>query len=594
MVKYLTDPGRIACMTGSGAVHVTTQRRHYTGKDGRERVYETHLLRRSWREDGKVRNETVANLSKLPAETVELIRRSLAGEQFIPASAGAQVARSLPHGHAAAVHAMARKLGFPALLGPPGPARDLAYALVVSRVLRPASKLSTISWWDDVTLGTDLGVAGASADDAYAAMDWLAARQDAIEKELARRHLREGGIAMFDLSSSWVEGSCCELAAYGYSRDGKKGKAQIEYGLLTDPEGRPVAVRVFTGNTGDPKTFPEAVDAVRGTFGLRQMIMVGDRGMITSARIADLRELEGMAWITCLRGPAIKKLMADGGPLQLSLFDEQDLAEIESPDYPGERLICCRNPFLAAERARKRQDLLAATEQDLGKIAAQVAAGRIKDPAAIGLRAGKVLNKRKMAKHITLDIAEGRISWQRDTASIGAEALSDGIYVIRTPVPAETLDPPGVVASYKDLANLERDFRSIKADDLDLRPIWHRLEDRVKAHVLICTLACYLTWHLRKAWAPLTFTDEHPPQRENPVAPARRSASAQAKASRKTGPGQQRVRSFRDVLCHLATLTRNELRYGLAVIPALAEPTPDQRRAFDLIDAPIPLTLHTT
>jgi Transposase DDE domain len=581
-------------MTGSGAVHVTTQRRHYTGKDGRERVYETHLLRRSWREDGKVRNETVANLSKLPAETVELIRRSLAGEQFIPASAGAQVARSLPHGHAAAVHAMARKLGFPALLGPPGPARDLAYALVVSRVLRPASKLSTISWWDDVTLGTDLGVAGASADDAYAAMDWLAARQDAIERELARRHLREGGIAMFDLSSSWVEGSCCELAAYGYSRDGKKGKAQIEYGLLTDPEGRPVAVRVFTGNTGDPKTFPEAVDTVRGTFGLRQMIMVGDRGMITSARIADLRELEGMAWITCLRGPAIKKLMADGGPLQLSLFDEQDLAEIDSPDYPGERLICCRNPFLAAERARKRQDLLAATEQDLGKIAAQVAAGRIKDPAAIGLRAGKVLNKRKMAKHITLDIAEGRITWQRDQASIGAEALTDGIYVIRTPVPAETLDPPGVVASYKGLASVERDFRSIKADDLDLRPIWHRLEDRVKAHVLICTLACYLTWHLRKAWAPLTFTDEHPPQRENPVAPARRSASAQAKASGKTGPGRQRVRSFRDVLGHLATLTRNELRYGQAIVPALAEPTPDQRRAFDLIDTPIPLTLNTT
>jgi hypothetical protein len=581
-------------MTGSGAVHVTTQRRHYTGKDGRERVYETHLLRRSWREDGKVRNETVANLSKLPAETVELIRRSLAGEQFIPASAGAQVARSLPHGHAAAVHAMARKLGFPALLGPPGPARDLAYALVVSRVLRPASKLSTISWWDDVTLGTDLGVAGASADDAYAAMDWLAARQDAIERELARRHLREGGIAMFDLSSSWVEGSCCELAAYGYSRDGKKGKAQIEYGLLTDPEGRPVAVRVFTGNTGDPKTFPEAVDTVRGTFGLRQMIMVGDRGMITSARIADLRELAGMAWITCLRGPAIKKLMADGGPLQLSLFDEQDLAEIDSPDYPGERLICCRNPFLAAERARKRQDLLAATEQDLGKIAAQVAAGRIKDPAAIGLRAGKVLNKRKMAKHITLDIAEGRITWQRDQASIGAEALTDGIYVIRTPVPAETLDPPGVVASYKGLASVERDFRSIKADDLDLRPIWHRLEDRVQAHVLICTLACYLTWHLRKAWAPLTFTDEHPPQRENPVAPARRSASAQAKASGKTGPGRQRVRSFRDVLGHLATLTRNELRYGQAIVPALAEPTPDQRRAFDLIDTPIPLTLNTT
>jgi hypothetical protein len=581
-------------MAGPGAVHVTTQRRHYTGKDGRERVYETHLLRRSWREDGKVRNETVANLSKLPAETIELIRRSLAGERFIPASAATQVARSLPHGHAAAVHAMARKLGFPALLGPPGPARDLAYALIVSRVLRPGSKLSTISWWDDVTLGPDLGVAGAPADDAYAAMDWLAVRQDDIERELARRHLREGGIAMFGLSSSWVEGSHCELAAYGYSRDGKRGKAQIEYGLLTDSAGRPVAVRVFAGDTGDPKTFPGAVGAVRGTFALKQMIMAGDRGMITSARIKDLRELEGMAWITCLRAPAIRKLMKDNGPLQLSLFDEQDLAEITSGDFPGERLIACRHPLLAAERARKRQDLLAATEDDLGKIAAQAQAGRLKDPAAIGLRAGKVLNKRKMAKHFTLDIAEGRITWQRDQESISAEAATDGIYVIRTPVPQDTLDAAGAVAAYKGLARLERDFRSIKADDLDLRPVFRRLEDRVRAHVLICTLACYLTWHLRKAWAPLTYADEHPPQRASPVAAARRSPSADAKASRKTGPGKQPIRSFRDIIGHLATLTRNDLRYGQAVIPALAEPTPTQRRAFDLIGAAIPLTLNTT
>jgi hypothetical protein len=579
---------------GSGAVHVTTQRRHYTGKDGRERVYETHLLRRSWREGGKVRNETVANLSKLPAETRELVRRSLAGERFIPAGAQAQVTRSLPHGHAAAVHAAARKLGFPGLLGPPGPDRDLAYALIVSRVLRPASKLSTIAWWDDVTLGPDLGVAGASTDEVYAAMDWLVSRQDDIEKQLARRHLREGGIAMFDLSSSWVEGSSCALAAYGYSRDGKKGKAQIEYGLLTDPDGRPVAVRVFAGNTGDPKTFPEAVDAVRGTFGLRQMIMVGDRGMITSARIADLRQLEGMAWITCLRGPAIRKLMADRGPLQLSLFDEQDLAEISSPDYPGERLIACRNPVLAAERARKREDLLQATEDNLGKIAAQVLAGRLKDPAKIGLKAGRVLNKRKMAKHFILDIAEGRITWQRDQASIDAEALTDGIYVIRTPVPQHVLDAAATVAAYKGLAGLERDFRSIKADDLDLRPIWHRLEDRVKAHVLICTLACYLTWHLRKAWAPLTYADEHPPQRDNPVAPARRSPSADTKASRKTGPGKQPIRSFRDIIDHLATLTRNDLRYGDVTIPALAEPTRTQRRAFDLIGAGIPLAMNTT
>jgi hypothetical protein len=458
-------------------------------------------------------------------------------------------------------------------------------------VLRPASKLSTISWWDDVTLGTDLGVAGASADDAYAAMDWLAARQDAIERELARRHLREGGIAMFDLSSSWVEGSCCELAAYGYSRDGKKGKAQIEYGLLTDPEGRPVAVRVFTGNTGDPKTFPEAVDTVRGTFGLRQMIMVGDRGMITSARIADLRELEGMAWITCLRGPAIKKLMAAEGPLQLSLFDEQDLAEISSPAYPGERLIACRNPFLAAERARKREDLLQATEDDLGKIAAQVQAGRLKDPARIGLKAGRVLNKRKMARHITLDIADARIAWQRDQASIDSEAATDGIYVIRTPVPAETLDAAAAVATCKGLSRLERDFRSIKAGDLDLRPIWHRLEDRVKAHVLICMLGCYLTWHLRQAWAPLTYADEHPPARANPVAPARRSRSADTKAAAKTGPGGQPLRSFRGLLDHLATLTRDTIRIAGQPVDKLAAATPDQRRAFDLIGARIPLTL---
>jgi hypothetical protein len=580
--------------TGSGAVHVTTQRRHYTGKDGRERVYETHLLRRSWREDGKVRNETVANLSRLPAETIDLIRRSLAGERFIPAGQQAQVARALPHGHAGAVHAMARTLGFPALLGPPGRGRDLAYALIVSRVLRPASKLSTIAWWDDVTLGADLGVAGASTDDVYAAMDWLVARQDGVEKELARRHLRAGGIAMFDLSSSWVEGSHCELAAYGYSRDGKRGKAQIEYGLLTDKDGRPVAVRVFAGNTGDPKTFPDAVDAVRGSFGLEQMIMVGDRGMITSARIADLRQLEGMAWITCLRGPAIKKLMAGDGPLQLSLSGEQDLAEISSPDYPGERLVACRNPFLAAERARKREDLLAATEDDLDKIAVQVRAGRIKDPDKIGLKAGRVINKRKVAKHFLLDIAEGRITWQRDQASINAEAATDGIYVIRTPVPAQTLDAAGTVTAYKRLSALERDFRSIKADDLDLRPVWHRLEDRVKAHVLICMLACYLTWHLRQAWAPLTYADEHPPARANPVAPARRSPSADAKAARKTGPGKQPVRSFRGLLTHLATLTRNDLRYGDVTIPALAEPTPDQRRAFDLIGAAIPLTLSTT
>jgi hypothetical protein len=581
-------------MTGTGAVHVTTQRRHYTGKDGRERVYETHLLRRSWREGGKVRNETVANLSKLPAETIELIRASLAGEQFVPAGRQAQVARSLPHGHAAAVHAMARKLGFPGLLGPPGRERDLAYALVVSRVLRPASKLSTLSWWQDVTLGADLRVAGASTDEVYAAMDWLRGRQGDIERQLAARHLAEGGIAMFDLSSSWVEGTHCELAAYGYSRDGKRGRKQIEYGLLTDSGGRPVAVRVFAGNTADPAAFCEAADAVRGAFALKQVIMVGDRGMITSARISALREMKGMAWITCLRAPAIRKLMAGDGPLQPSLFDEQDLAEITSPEFPGERLIACRNPFLAEERARKREDLLQATEQDLAKIAAQVQAGKLAGQDKIGLRAGKIINKRKVAKHLILDISDGRLSWRRDQAAIDTEAATDGIYIIRTPVSAETLDAAGTVTAYKGLSRLERDFRWIKAEDLDLRPIWHRIEDRVRAHVLICMLACYLLWHLRQAWTPLTYADEHPPARANPVTPARRSPSAATKAARKEGPGHQPLRSFRGLLDHLATLTRSNLRYGDTIVPALAEPTPDQRRAFDLIGAPIPLTLSTT
>jgi hypothetical protein len=572
-------------------MHVETSRSHQVLRDGTERTYERHLLRRSFRDGGKVRKETLANLSHLPPEAITAVRAVLAGQTLIDAGAAFEVTRSRPHGHAAAVHAMARRLGFPALLGPPGRDRDLAYALVISRVIRPASKLSTAGWWDDVTLGPDLGVAGASTDEIYAAMDRLTARQDDIEKQLAARHLAEGGIAMFDLSSSWVEGSHCELAAYGYSRDGKRGKPQIEYGLLTDKDGRPVAVRVFAGNTADPKTFPEAVSAVREKFGLQQMIMVGDRGMITTARIKDLRELDGMAWITCLRHPAIKKLMAADGPLQLSLFDEQDLAEITSGDFPGERLIACRNPYEAAKRARTRQELLAATEADLGTVAAQVRAGRVKDPDKIGVRAGKVINKRKVAKHFILDIGEGRIAWRRDQDSIDAEAATDGIYVIRTPVPAETLDAAGAVAAYKDLARLERDFRHLKAEDLDLRPIWHRLEDRVRGHVLICMLACYLTWHLRQAWAPLTFTDEHRPARGNPVAPARRSPSAAAKASSKTGPGKQPIRGFRDLIDHLATLTRDTITVGGQPVDKLATPTPTQRRAFDLIGAPIPHTL---
>ena len=572
-------------------MHVETSRSHQMLKDGTERVYQRHLLRRSYRDGGKVRKETLANLSHLPEEAIEAVRLTLAGKTVIDAGPGLEVTRSLPHGHVAAVVAQARALGFPALLGPPGRDRDLAFALIISRVTRPASKLSTLGWWDDVTLGCDLGVAGASTDEIYAAMDWLAARQDEIEATLAGRHLRQGGMALFDLSSSWVEGTHCELAAFGHSRDGKRGKQQIEYGLLTDQDGRPVAVRVFAGNTGDPTAFIAAVDVVRDKFGITEAVMVGDRGMITSARVKALKEIPGMAWLTCLRAPAIKKLAEDGGPLQPSLFDQQDLAEISSPDYPGERLIACHNPFLAAERAAHRQRLLAATETELAKIETMVTAGRLTDPARIGIRAGKVINKRKVGKHFILDIGQASFAWRRDQDNIDAEAAFDGIYVIRTPVPAAHLDAPAVVAAYKDLAHVESDFK-ISKDDLDLRPIWHRLNDRVKAHVLICMLACHLSWHLRRAWAPLTYTDEHPPRRGNPVAPAHRSASADAKASRKATAGGEPARSFRDLLDHLATLTRQTITIGDHQIEKITTATPAQRQAFTALGAPIPLTLE--
>ncbi|HEX5255059.1 MAG TPA: IS1634 family transposase [Mycobacterium sp.] len=576
---------------------MTSHRRHYVGKDGVARVYETHLLRRSWREGGKVRNETVANLSHLPGELIEVIARSLQGEAFVPASAAVTTLRSLPHGHVAAVAAQAKALGLPGLLGPACRERDLAFALIISRVVRPKSKLATLSWWDDVTLGVDLQVAGASTDEAYAAMDWLAGRQDAIEAKLAARHLsldvNPARMALFDLSSSWVEGRHCPLAARGYSRDGKRGTAQIEYGLLTDPDGRPVAVRVFPGNTADPAAFTETVDIVRNKFGLGELVMVGDRGMITTARIDALKQLGGLGWLTCLRAPAIAKLAADDGPLQLSLFDQADLAEINHPDYPGERLIACRNPALAAERARKRADLLSATEAALAPLIDRVAAGKLRGADKIGVQAGKLINKYKVGKHFDLAITDTSLAITRRVEQIAAEAALDGVYVIRTSIPADRLDSAGVVTAYKQLAAVERDFRTIKTDDLDLRPIHHRLEDRVRAHVLICLLACYLTWHLRRAWAPLTYTDEHPPQRDNPVAPAKRSPAAARKTSRRRDQHDQPLHNFRGLLDHLATLTRNDNRYATTgpVLPTLAQPTPTQRRAFDLINSPIPLTI---
>ena len=573
-------------------------------KSGEQRVYESVLVRRTYRDGGTVRHETLANLSALPADAVAAIEATLKGERLVPARQAVTITASLPHGHVAAVHAMAVKLGLPALLGPACAGRDLALALVISRVVAPSSKLSTLTWWADTTLGTDLGAAAASTDQVHAAMDWLAGRQDAIEAKLAARHLGPEAdpsrMALSGLSSSWVEGRRCPLAARGYSRDGKKGRLQIEYGLLTDPEGRPVAVRVFPGNTGDPAAFTAIVDVVRKKFGLAKMVMAGDRGMITSARIRALNKAEdgtelpgAYGWITALRAPAIRKLMAGDSPLQLSLFDEQNLAEITSDDFPGERLVACRNPVLAADRARTRDELLAATEKLLAPIIARVQAGKLAGAGAIGVAAGKVISKYKTGKHFNLTITDTSLTVTRSQAQIDEEAALDGFYVLRTPIPAAELDAPGVVTAYKNLKYAERDFRHLKADDLDLRPVYHHLEERVRSHVLICMLGCYLTWHLRRAWAPLTFTDENPPAPDDPVAPARRSAAAQAKASYQHDQAGRPYRSFRGLLAHLATLTRNQVRFAgaTATVPMLAEPTSEQRAAFQLIGAPIPLTL---
>lgn len=581
-----------------GAVHVATTRRHY-----KDQVYETHLLRRSYREDGKVKTETLGNLSHLPAETIELIRRSLRGERFVPADeAGAgrdgldangfTILRARPHGDGAAVAVMAARLGLADLIGPAGRERDLVMGLVLARVCRPGSKLAATRWWADSTAGADLGIADASTDEVYAALDWLGGRKEPIEAALAARHLHPGRRVLFDLSSSWMHGSACPLVAFGHSRDGKRGKPQVEYGIVADPEGRPVAVEVFAGNTSDPTAFTLAVQTVRERFGLNDITFVGDRGMITQARIDALRDLPGADWVTALRAPQIKAL-AEAGAIQMSLFDTANLAEITHPDYPGERLVVCRNPALAEQRARKRDDLLAATETALTKLAATVAAGRLKDHTKIALRAGRVLAKYKMAKHFDLTVDQGVISWARRTEQVQAEAATDGIYVVRTSLPAHGangIDAGQTVGIYKSLAEVEADFRSWKATDLQLRPIYHWTEPRVRAHVLLCLLAGYLTWHLRRALAPLTFTDTdrtHPWARHDPVAPATASATAHAKAATKQTPNGQPVHSYQSLLAHLATLTRNTCHLtgtpDDATFDKLAEPTPTQRQAFELL-----------
>jgi hypothetical protein len=581
-------------------MHISTTRRHYTGADGIERHYETHLLRRSVRVGKTVRNETLANLSHLPAELIEALRAGLAGKTLLVAGEDLELVRSRPHGHLAAVATQAKTLGLKELLGPPSTTRDIAYALVLARVVHPKPKLATVTWWSDTTLAEDLGLEGVGTDEVYAAMDWLLSRQDAIEATLARRHLalevNPTGRAYFDLSSSWLEGRTCPLAAFGYSRDGKRNKAQIEYGLLAARDGTPVAIRVFPGNTADPAAFTDIVEVVRDRFGLSHLVMVGDRGMITSARIEALKEVGGLGWLTALRAPQIKALAQDDGPLQLSLFDEVNFCELSHPDYPGERLVAARNPLLATERARKREDLLSLTEAALGAIAEACCRERrpLRGTEQIALRVGKVLNKFKMQKHFVIEVTDDSFRFFRNEASIQEEAALDGIYVLRTTITQDELDPAGVISAYKELKGVEWDFRSMKAIDVDLRPIHHRLEDRVKAHALVCFLATYVTFHLRRTLAPLTFTDTAPSVPTDPVVPAARSSSAKKKDAKKKNPVGEPVRAFRELLEHLGTLTRDTLRVagaGGVTFDLVATPTPTQRRVFELLGSSVPRTL---
>jgi Transposase DDE domain len=551
-----------------------------------------YLLRESVRDGKHVRKRTLANLSSLPIEQIEAIRRILKGERLGPIEDGLEVVRSRAHGHVEAVTRAMQRLGFAKLIDArPSRERVLVVAMVAERILAPeASKLGMTRAWTDTTLGEDLGVADAHEDELYAAMDWLVERQDAIEKRLAKRHLESGGLVLFDLTSSYFEGVTCPLAKIGYSRDGKRGTLQVNYGLLTDARGCPVSVEVFEGNTGDPKTLLPQVEKVRRSFGLERMVLAGDRGMISNIQIEALAKLDGVDWITALKSGAIAKL-AEAGHLQLDLFDERNLIALTHEDYPGERLIACRNGALARQRAEKRRDLIAATERELEKVAAMVAAGRLKGAGAIGVRAGKVLDKYKVAKHFDLSIAEASFSYKVNDERVATEAALDGLYVIRTSVAEADMGDGEAVLSYKRLAEVERAFRTLKGIDLQVRPIRHRLEARVKAHIFLSMLAYYVQWHMIEAWAPLTFKDEAEAgltRLADPAAPARRSEAALAKVRTRTLADGTPAMSFTRLLAHLATIVRNTMRPrsarpGEATFTLTTRPTPKQQQALDLI-----------
>jgi hypothetical protein len=560
-------------------MHVATIRRRHG-----DRVYESHLVRRSIRDGKRVRHETIANVSRLPPAAIEALRRALRGEALMAAGEAFAIEDPLAHGHVEALLGAARRLGLARLLDrAPSRERDLALALICVRVIAPGSKLATARALGRSTLACELSIEGADQDDLYAAMDWLLERQERIEGRLARRHLQDGELVLYDVSSSYFEGRTCPLAELGFSRDGKRGTPQVVYGLLCDRRGCPVSVEVFKGSLHDDKTLSSQLEKLRDRFGLKRIVVVSDRGMVTKANLDAMRSRHDVAWITALKAPQVKRL-ARRALIQPSLFDEHSLAEIDADEYPGERLIVCRNPLVAAERARKREDLLQATERELTDIARRVEAGTLAGEAAIGLAAGAVWNRYRVKKHFRLEIADTSFAFERKTEQIAAEAALDGIYVIRTSVADDALDGPDVVRSYKQLKEVERAFGSFKGP-LEVRPIHHRLEDRVRAHVFLCMLAYYLEWHLRQAWAELLFKDEHPPTPTDPVAKASRSAGAERKARTKRTADGRPCHSFRSLLDELALRTRNTIRpHGTnTTFTQLSEPTELHTRALSLL-----------
>jgi len=557
------------------------------------------LLRESYRQEGKVRNRTLANLTHWPPEVVAGLRALIKGAKVSLDGDGFEIERSLPHGHVAAVLGVLHELGLHKVIAPRrSRQRDLVVAMIVARLIDPRSKLATARGLSAETAFTSLGEAFGfglgeiDENDLYAAMDWLLARQGRIEEALAGRHLHDGTLVLYDLSSSYFEGKTCPLASLGYSRDGKKGTLQIVYGLLCDVEGRPVAIEVFQGNTGDPATLAAQVDKIRNRFGLTRMVLVGDRGMITEARIReDLDGVEGLSWITALRGPAIRGLV-EAGHLEPSLFDEMDMAEITSPNYPDQRLIVCRNPLLAALRRHKRQELLEATERDLAKVVTAVTrtSRPLRGADKIGLRVGRIINRHKVAKHFAVHIDDDSLTYERKDEQIAAEAALDGFYVIRTDVPREALDAGQTVRAYKNLSKVERAFRRIKTVDLHIRPIHHRTSDRVRAHVLLCMLAYYVEWEMRQRLAPVLFADEDPAAgralQASPVAPAQRSPVAKRKAATQRTDDDRPVHSFQTVLADLATIAKNRIQPSVPGAESFEKttcPTSNQQRILDLL-----------